>query len=80
MEINELPEAYKTIVLKLFSETTMKRDDINLLFELHNKIVNPTNKENGRACGSCVKRVATKVREAFIESYQALTPIITPSI
>ena len=72
MKITDLPELYQDLVLnKIFNGDTssFNREDLNLMFALHNNFVNPSKKESSRGCGSCVKRVYNKIKESLQDSY-----------
>lgn len=66
MDINEIELKYQEVVLKVLKgEEKLNNQDINLLFDLHNKVVNPSKRETGRRCGGCISRVVKKIKDTF---------------
>ncbi len=72
-DINTLPELYKDFLLNKFYKDDFKqimnKEDITIMFNLHNNFINVGVYETGKSCSPCVKRVYNKIIELTQDSY-----------
>jgi len=78
-DINTLPDFYKTFLLNRFYKDNFKenmnKEDITIMFNLHNNFINIGVYETGKSCPPCVKRVYDKIIELTQDSYNQINEL-----